>query len=91
MFLHIDNDYVKMLISIDNIIKIVSRPGPRDNPSIKEEWEIGVFTQDERQPVQDDLVWVGSYEVIYRGSFGECKDYLDRLSERLPSTINADK
>ena len=49
MFLRINNDYAQMLIKIDNIIKIIGRPGPVDNPDIKEEWEVGVFTQDERQ------------------------------------------
>ena len=92
MFLRINNDYAQMLIKIDNIIKIIGRPGPVDNPDIKEEWEVGVFTQDERQlvPGHDDSVWVGNYEVIYRGSESDCQDYLSRLSDQLPSSITAD-
>lgn len=90
MFLRINNKFAQMLIRLDDIIKIVSRPGPRGNPDIPEESEVGVFTQDERQLVQDELIWVGSYEVIYRGSSKECDEYLDRLSDLLPSTIGAD-
>ena len=51
MFLRVNNEFAQMLIKVDDITKIISRPGPRDNPDISQEYEVGVFTQDERQLV----------------------------------------
>ena len=88
MFLYISNDFAEMLINLDNIANIVSRPAPRDSREVGSH-EVGVFLENKHipSPMSASPIWSGTYEVVFRGSHQDCNNFVKHISEQLPDVV----
>ena len=88
MYLNVSNREHQRLINLDFISRIL--PRPKDDDPRHDEWEVAVFFEHIHRfpPSGHNTIWAGTYDVIFRGSEGECRDYVHRLNQSLPESID---